>query len=339
MDYQSYKYSKEPATGTKGKGRNLLEEVGAEIDAAAAPAGAGLDYYEKKGYGWGWSTKCQVYEAPRRPEWANNGNTDWYKNAPAKYGYAQNSYGASWKNYDAYYKADCTDCAEGGKPTHYYKDYNQYKKYSDSCGCDTGCDACDFVPEYYFKHVYPLASFKAKADKQGMVYDIYKFKWNKKYLAPIPQNCVPIQIVFEIAQPVTCADIPLDQFKANLTSLFQWFQAKYPDLIGFIGIAPGDQAITCKDNPGGNSTVTATAILCAAPGIDVAQMLAGLANAGIVPGTDLCPLTPAQSCPYPVTSATVKFPFTSMDRLKSMLLDHEFQTKIAKYEVVAGSRA
>lgn len=57
-DYQSYKYSKEPATGTKGehKGRNLLEEVGAEIDAAAAPAGAGLDYYEKKGYGWGWST-------------------------------------------------------------------------------------------------------------------------------------------------------------------------------------------------------------------------------------------------------------------------------------------
>jgi hypothetical protein len=50
-DYQSYKYGKE-----SGKGRNLLEEVGAEIDAAAAPAGAELDYYEKKGYGWGWST-------------------------------------------------------------------------------------------------------------------------------------------------------------------------------------------------------------------------------------------------------------------------------------------
>jgi hypothetical protein len=40
------------------KGRSLLEEVGAEVDAAAAalPAGAGLDYYEKNGMGWGWST-------------------------------------------------------------------------------------------------------------------------------------------------------------------------------------------------------------------------------------------------------------------------------------------
>jgi hypothetical protein len=56
-DYQSYKYGKE-ASGDKHekKGRSLLEEVGAELDAAAAPAGAELDYYEKKGYGWGWST-------------------------------------------------------------------------------------------------------------------------------------------------------------------------------------------------------------------------------------------------------------------------------------------
>jgi hypothetical protein len=51
-DYQSYRHSK-----VASKGRNLLEEVGAEVDAAAAaPAGAGLDYYEKNGYGWGWST-------------------------------------------------------------------------------------------------------------------------------------------------------------------------------------------------------------------------------------------------------------------------------------------
>jgi hypothetical protein len=90
--------------------------------------------------------------------------------------------------------------------------------------------------------------------------------------------------------------------------------------------------------PGGNSTIVATAILCAAEGTDVAQMLAALANAGITAGTDLCPLTPAQSCPPPISSAVLKFPFTSMDRLKSMLLDHEFQTKIAKYEVVAGKR-
>jgi hypothetical protein len=52
-DYQTYRHSKVAA-----KGRSLLEEVGAEVDAAAAalPAGADLDYYEKNGMGWGWST-------------------------------------------------------------------------------------------------------------------------------------------------------------------------------------------------------------------------------------------------------------------------------------------
>ena len=44
-DYQNYKYGKHE--GRDGKhGRYLLE----------ADAGADLDYYSKKGYGWGWKS-------------------------------------------------------------------------------------------------------------------------------------------------------------------------------------------------------------------------------------------------------------------------------------------
>jgi hypothetical protein len=50
-DYQTYRHTKVAA-----KGRSLLEEVGAEVDAAVAPAGADLDYYQRQGNGWGWST-------------------------------------------------------------------------------------------------------------------------------------------------------------------------------------------------------------------------------------------------------------------------------------------
>lgn len=55
-DYQQYKYGKEPGHHEEHDkhSRSLLEEVGAEVDAAEA--GADLDYYSKNGYGWGWKT-------------------------------------------------------------------------------------------------------------------------------------------------------------------------------------------------------------------------------------------------------------------------------------------
>jgi hypothetical protein len=69
--------------------------------------------------------------------------------------------------------------------------------------------------------------------------------------------------------------------------------------------------------------------LTAADGLDVEQMLAALAAVGVVPGADVCAL--GSGCPFPIKSGIIRFPFTSMERLKSMLLDHEFQTKMAKY--------
>lgn len=88
----------------------------------------------------------------------------------------------------------------------------------------------------------------------------------------------------------------------------------------------------------GNATVTVTIVAGAAEGLDVQQMLAALNAAGINTGTDLCTVAGAPPCPATVESVIWRWPFTSVHRLMSMLVDHEYQQKIAKYEVVAGKR-
>jgi hypothetical protein len=187
-------------------------------------------------------SKCQVYESPKKPEWADCDDDGcdewWYKGGygSGKYGYGANSYGKSWTAYDSYYKN-----SRGGKTKHYYKDYDTYKKYYDGCGSSQ----CDYEPEYYYKQVYPLASFKVKCDKEDTVYDVYKFKWNKKYVAPRPINCLPVQLIITLDAGVTCADVNLDYLRGNLTLLFEYILENFGDIISYIGMDP---RIVCVDS-------------------------------------------------------------------------------------------
>ncbi|KAF8065730.1 VAC8 [Scenedesmus sp. PABB004] len=324
-DYQTYKWAKDSA---RFHGRHLLD---------GAAAGAGLDFYTTKGYGWGWDSKCEVYEAPKKPEWADCGcsgcsgscDPDWYKHGKGsdKYGYVQNKYGKSWTEYDSYYKHDGAD----GKKTHYYKDYDNYKKYETACGVAP----CDAKPDFYYRQVYPLAGFKVKCSKADDVYDVYKFKWNKKYIAPAPANCLPVKLTIVLAAGVNCADINLAQVEANLTAIFRYLEQQFPDVFG--GFSIGNiQCIPGTD--GGNATLVVDVCIEPAPGDDVQDLINELANAGISSGTDLCTIIPGGSCEYPIVDVVIDYAFTSLARLQALLVDSQFRAQLARYKTVVGTR-
>ncbi|KAF8065727.1 hypothetical protein HT031_002787 [Scenedesmus sp. PABB004] len=316
-DYQSYKWGKDKHDKY---GRHLLEDA----------AGADLDYYSKKGYGWGWESKCEVYEAPKKPEWADCGcggcgstcDPDWYKHGKGsdKYGYVQNKYGKSWTEYDSYYKHDGAD----GKKTHYYKDYDNYQKYETACGTT----ACDSKVDYYYRQVYPLAGFKVKCSKADDVYDVYKFKWNKKYFPPVPDNKLPITVTITLAPGITCADINDEQARENITAALE-------AVLGPLGVGIFVGPVTCTQEPGGNATLSVEVVLTPPPGMDVQTLIDLLVQNGITPGTDICTVNPAVCPPDLITSIVVSYGFPDFQRLQAMLVDSQFQAQIAKYVPLA----
>lgn len=282
-------------------------------------------------------SKCQVYEPPSKPTWAQEGGKDWWAGGynSGKYGYDQTgAYSKSWKAYDSYYKHDQKD----GKQSYYYKDYNTYKKYSDGCGCDTsGCSQCDYTPDYYYKQVWPLSTFKVKCDKDGSVYDVYRFSWNKKYMAPKPVNVLPITLTLTLDSNIQCDDVDPTQLKENINQTLNYLLQLTDGTVGYAMLDPA--SVKCRDGVNGaNTTITADIALGANPGFDVTDIIEILQSKGIGSDTDVCSVLPAGECPPPVQSAVMEWRFPNWDRLQAMLVDHQFRQSLQRYVAIVGKR-
>lgn len=102
-------------------------------------------------------------------------------------------------------------------------------------------------------------------------------RWNKKYLAPIPANSIPVvlEICLNSALFQNC-----DQVKGNYTLIrgaidayLKAIQAEYSDIFGYLALAPGDMAIKCSDVSGYQKSST-----CCIAGLLLAACMDTLAN-------------------------------------------------------------
>eukprot|EP00775_Hariotina_reticulata_P002570 gene2570-2872_t len=332
QQYQSYGYgADEGGYGGKGKkGRALLD----------ADAGADIDTYMKKGSGWGWKSKCQVYDSPKQPVWNPRtggkpghigGKDDWFKGGydSGNWGYSQNKFGKSkaWKSYGSYYNY----AGEDGKYTRYYKDYNTYKEQSADYASNPG--SYNYKPGYYYKELYPLAGFGAKCDKNGYVYNLYGWCWNHNNVLPPRVDAVILnmEIILDPSLPCPPSEAAFLEAIANVTSGLELINC-----VGRVTVDPKSYACV----PGGatgNTTITAQLYLYADESDDTCDLQAisnALVKAGIL-GQNLCasPLGAAQ-CDAANTQSLILTEKYSVKKMQQTLLTRAGRTSARRSTVL-----
>lgn len=307
--FQPYDYTSKYGTGNKwgmkltrgllsaddvavegNEGRELLQ--GSEDDT----------FFFKKNWGWGWNTgKCQTYRSPKQPKWSTCGGNScnkWYYGNSRRSGvrgYVTSGYKyAGWKDPNGIYS-----WTNGGKRTVYYKSPSLYNKYTTYCKSNN----CGYTPADYWTENYPLASFSGICDKQGALYNLYGFCWNKDYEPPSPPSALVITMTFisDATQPcisITGQDIDVDAVTGQLR---RYLSIVSPGLVRDIVYYTAGYSCT----PGSGSTNATTTINFGfVPGVNktIQDLADFFSAAGVGIGSDVCALPPVTD---PVTEMSM----------------------------------
>jgi hypothetical protein len=130
--------------------------------------------------------------------------------------------------YNSYYKYKSPGNS-GGKYLHYFKDYTTYQRQSSIC---LQQESCEYEPSYYFKELYPLARLEALCDRNGNIYNLFGFCWNKAYVPPPPPPEDNVVVTFQIIMAAG-EGCPTDMELYNiLGQLVYQLGVDYPELAG-----------------------------------------------------------------------------------------------------------
>jgi len=137
-------------------------------------------------------------------------------------------YRSLWGAYNSYYKYKSPGNS-GSKYLHYFKDYTTYQRQSSICLQQEGCE---YEPSYYFKELYPLARLEALCDRNGNIYNLFGFCWNKAYVPPPPPPEDNVVVTFQIIMAAG-EGCPTDMELYNiLGQLVYQLGVDYPELAG-----------------------------------------------------------------------------------------------------------